>query len=98
MTDYVSDLMAEVKTKNPAEPEFHQAVQEVADSLTLVLERNPEARDVRMLAMHAALPTRPPEITDRHAGFFHEHTREPVRDVPAEGGHHFRVRLPLRRK
>ena len=26
MSEYVSDLMAEVKAKNPAEPEFHQAV------------------------------------------------------------------------
>ena len=30
MTAYVTDLMNEVKAKNPAEPEFHQAVQEVA--------------------------------------------------------------------
>ena len=30
MNEYVSSLMAEVKAKNPAEPEFHQAVQEVA--------------------------------------------------------------------
>jgi hypothetical protein len=29
MTDYVSSIMAEVKAKNPNEPEFHQAVQEV---------------------------------------------------------------------
>ena len=33
MRDYVAELMAEVKAKNPAEPEFHQAVQEVVDSL-----------------------------------------------------------------
>ena len=44
MKDYVSSLMAEVKAKNPAEPEFHQAVQEVADSLALVLDRHPEYR------------------------------------------------------
>jgi glutamate dehydrogenase (NADP+) len=36
--------MAEVKAKNPAEPEFHQAVQEVLESLDLVLERRPEYR------------------------------------------------------
>ncbi|MDT8070587.1 MAG: NADP-specific glutamate dehydrogenase [Terriglobia bacterium] len=34
--------MTLVKAKNPAEPEFHQAVQEVFDSLRLVLERHPE--------------------------------------------------------
>ena len=36
MSEYVASLMAEVKAKNPAEPEFHQAVQEVAESLALV--------------------------------------------------------------
>src|SRR4029078_7198916 len=41
MTEYVTELMARVKTKNPAEPEFHQAVEEVAESLNLVLERHP---------------------------------------------------------
>ena len=34
--------MAEVKAKNPMEPEFHQAVQEVVESLAIVLERHPE--------------------------------------------------------
>lgn len=37
---FVTELMAEVKVKNPSEPEFHQAVQEVAESLALVLERH----------------------------------------------------------
>ena len=49
MQDYVSGLMAEVKAKNPAEPEFHQAVQEVAESLRLVLERHPEYRQHKIL-------------------------------------------------
>ena len=49
MSDYVDSLMAEVKAKNPAQPEFHQAVQEVADSLTLVLERHPEYRKAKVL-------------------------------------------------
>jgi glutamate dehydrogenase (NADP+) len=40
--DYIKEVMAQVKAKNPAEPEFHQAVQEVFDSLRLVLERHPE--------------------------------------------------------
>jgi hypothetical protein len=31
--------MAEVKAKNPGESEFHQAVQEVVESLTLVMDR-----------------------------------------------------------
>jgi glutamate dehydrogenase (NADP+) len=49
MSDYIRDLMAEVKAKNPAEPEFHQAVQEVAESLALVFERHPEYRAARVL-------------------------------------------------
>ncbi|HEX2688282.1 MAG TPA: Glu/Leu/Phe/Val dehydrogenase dimerization domain-containing protein, partial [Kofleriaceae bacterium] len=49
MKDYVSALMSDVKAKNPAEPEFHQAVQEVADSLTLVLDRHPEYRHNKIL-------------------------------------------------
>ena len=49
MQDYVARLMDDVKAKNPAEPEFHQAVEEVAESLTLVLERHPEYRSARIL-------------------------------------------------
>src|SRR5436305_5930132 len=49
MKDYVSTLMSDVKAKNPAEPEFHQAVQEVAESLMLVLERHPEYRKGKIL-------------------------------------------------
>jgi glutamate dehydrogenase (NADP+) len=49
MNDYVAKLMADVKAKNPAEPEFHQAVKEVAESLVLVLERHPEYRAAKVL-------------------------------------------------
>jgi glutamate dehydrogenase (NADP+) len=49
VNDYVAGLMAEVKAKNPAEPEFHQAVQEVAESLSLVLDRHPEYRHAKVL-------------------------------------------------
>ncbi|HEV7503749.1 MAG TPA: NADP-specific glutamate dehydrogenase [Thermoanaerobaculia bacterium] len=49
MTDYVASLLAEVKAKNPVEPEFHQAVQEVAESLALVLDRHPEYRHAKIL-------------------------------------------------
>ena len=38
-----------VKAKNPNEPEFHQAVQEVAESLDVVLERHPEYRHAKIL-------------------------------------------------
>ncbi|MGD8781541.1 MAG: NADP-specific glutamate dehydrogenase [Ignavibacteria bacterium] len=49
MSEYVKNLMADVKAKNPAEPEFHQAVQEVAESLVLVLEKHPEYRSAKIL-------------------------------------------------
>jgi glutamate dehydrogenase (NADP+) len=49
MSQYIKDLMADVKAKNPAQPEFHQAVEEVAESLSLVLERHPEYRTARVL-------------------------------------------------
>src|SRR5205814_9607224 len=41
--------MADVKTKNPAEPEFHQAVQEVVESLAPVLDQHPEYRKAKIL-------------------------------------------------
>jgi glutamate dehydrogenase (NADP+) len=49
MSEYVSSLMDAVKAKNPGEPEFHQAVQEVAESLELVLDRHPEYREAKVL-------------------------------------------------
>jgi len=39
---YVQDVIGKVKEKNPNEPEFHQAVTEVLESLEPVLERHPE--------------------------------------------------------
>src|ERR1700682_1242565 len=48
MKDYVSELMAGVKAKNPAEPEFHQAVQEVVQSLSPVLDRHPQYRAAKL--------------------------------------------------
>jgi glutamate dehydrogenase (NADP+) len=49
MSEYVSKLMADVTAKNAGEAEFHQAVQEVAESVELVLERNPKYREAKIL-------------------------------------------------
>ncbi len=49
MSSYVDTLMADVTAKNPGEPEFHQAVQEVAESIELVLDRQPRYRDAKVL-------------------------------------------------
>ncbi|GBD88820.1 NAD-specific glutamate dehydrogenase [bacterium BMS3Abin03] len=49
MNEYVEKLMADVKAKNPGEPEFHQAVEEVLESLTVVLERHTEYSSQKIL-------------------------------------------------
>jgi glutamate dehydrogenase (NADP+) len=41
--------MAEVQAKNSGEPEFHQAVRDIAESLDPVLERHPHYREARIL-------------------------------------------------
>jgi glutamate dehydrogenase (NADP+) len=49
MHPYAKELIEGVKAKNPAEPEFHQAVQEVVESLVPVIEKHPEYRSARIL-------------------------------------------------
>lgn len=41
--------MSEVRAKNPAQPEFHQAVLEVTESLDLVIDKHPEYRKAKIL-------------------------------------------------
>jgi len=48
-SSYVNDVIAQTKAKNPAEPEFHQAVEEVLESLAPVFDRRPEYRTARIL-------------------------------------------------
>ena len=49
MRDYAAEIVALVKAKNPAEPEFHQAVLEVVESTALVIERHPEYRQAKIM-------------------------------------------------
>ncbi|MBZ0180807.1 MAG: NADP-specific glutamate dehydrogenase [Melioribacteraceae bacterium] len=49
MSEYIEKIISEVKAKNPSEPEFHQAVEEVLESLEIVLERHPEYRSAKIL-------------------------------------------------
>ena len=67
--EYVAALLADVRAKNPAEPEFHQAVQEVADSVVLVLDRHPEYRHAkifeRMIEPERVVMFRVPWTDDR---------------------------------
>ena len=69
MGEYVNGLMAQLVAKNPGEPEFHQAVQEVAGSVELALQRNPRYRDAkifeRMLEPERVIIFRVPWVDDR---------------------------------
>ncbi len=49
MSKFVDDFMAELTAKNPGEPEFHQAVIEVAESLEPVFDKNPIYRKMKVL-------------------------------------------------
>ncbi|RJO64760.1 MAG: NADP-specific glutamate dehydrogenase [Candidatus Omnitrophota bacterium] len=46
---FVEDFMAMVAERNPGEPEFHQAVREVAESLASFLEENRRYQEVKLL-------------------------------------------------
>jgi glutamate dehydrogenase (NADP+) len=49
MSKFVDEFMADLRAKNPAEVEFHQAAQEVAESLEVVLDRHPVYRKMKIL-------------------------------------------------
>jgi len=49
MHGYAEEILALVRAKNPAEPEFHQAVLEVAESTSLVIGRHPEYRAAKIM-------------------------------------------------
>ncbi len=48
-SSYVKEVLAHTVARNAGEPEFHQAVQEVLESLALVFDRRPEYRTARIL-------------------------------------------------
>jgi len=48
-SSYVKELISQTVARNPGEPEFHQAIQEVLESLAPVLDRRPEYRTARIL-------------------------------------------------
>ncbi len=45
----VEEFMQKIIKKNPGEPEFHQAVREVADSLMPFIEENPKYQEAKIL-------------------------------------------------
>lgn len=67
---YVDEVIAMVVEKNPAQPEFHQAVKEVLNSLRVVVEANEEAyrRDAlleRLVTPERQLLFRVPWVDDK---------------------------------
>ena len=69
MSAYVQQVIRDVMSKNPREPEFHQAVEEVARSLELVFERRPTYRKAkileRMVEPERVIMFRVPWVDDR---------------------------------
>ncbi len=49
MSNHVAEFMAGVQAKNPAQPEFIQAVEEVVTSLMPVMDRHPQYREAKVL-------------------------------------------------
>jgi glutamate dehydrogenase/leucine dehydrogenase len=49
MDPRVSEFMARIKAKNPSEPEFHQAVMEVAESIIPFIEEHPRYKYSKIL-------------------------------------------------
>ncbi|MCX6645950.1 MAG: NADP-specific glutamate dehydrogenase [bacterium] len=49
MSEFVQSFMQNLKAKNPSQPEFIQAVQEVIESLAPVIERHPEYIECKLL-------------------------------------------------
>ncbi len=48
-SSFVEDIMAAVTSRNPGETEFHQAVQEVVESIEPVIEKHPELARARIV-------------------------------------------------
>jgi glutamate dehydrogenase (NADP+) len=69
MHNYAEDFIAELKAKNPGEPEFHQAVTEVVNSLAPVMDKSPQYRKAkileRMVVPERVIMFRVPWVDDR---------------------------------
>ena len=52
MSQELSDFLAQLKARYPAETEFHQAVTEVAKSVWPFIEKNPKYRKANILERH----------------------------------------------
>ena len=88
---YVAEVLHQVRAKNPAEPEFHQAVEEVLESLDLVIvapARIPEGahpRAHRRARARAHVPRAVAGRSRRRAGQPRLPHRDEQRDRPLQG-------------
>ena len=55
---YVDEIFERVKVQNPGQPEFHQAVEEVLESLRVVIERNEDSYRKNALLERLTTPER----------------------------------------
>jgi len=66
---FVEDVMATVIARNPGESEFHQAVREVAESVAIVIEKNPQFAKMkvfeRMVEPERQMIFRVPWVNDK---------------------------------
>ena len=93
---YVDEVIEQVVAQNPAEPEFHQAVKEVLESLRVVVEANEEAfrRDAlleRLVNPERQFKFRVPWVDDK--GQVHVNTGYRVQFNSAIGPHKGGLRL-----
>ena len=56
--NYVDEILQRVKAQNPGEPEFHQTVEEVLESLRPVIERNEEVYRKNAILERMTVPDR----------------------------------------
>jgi glutamate dehydrogenase (NADP+) len=49
VTSWIASFLRDLQARNPAQPEFHQAVREIAESLEPCLQRHPEYIEQRIL-------------------------------------------------
>ena len=74
MSSAVRGFMDGVIAKNPAEKEFHQAVEEVVESLVPVMDRHPEFRTAKILERMVAEI----EVMQRAAAGAGDHVPRPL--------------------
>ena len=96
MRETVSDFMDRVQARSPGEPEFHQAVREVVESVWPALENHPEFQEARvldrMVEPERVIMFRVPWVDD--AGEVHVNPDGPLQSpADAESGCAVRPRL-----